>query len=118
MDKLVILSIIIAILVIAMGSVGIDCIRKNEEGTKKTSKIAFLSVMIVAAIGIAGYMARGTIKSTIQKIGAKAGAKAGANAGVVAGANAGAVAGANAGIVAGANAGAVAGANVVAPVIA
>lgn len=110
MDKLVILSVVIAILVIAMGSVGIDCVRKNEEGKKKTSKIAFLSVMIVAAIGIAGYMARGTIKATIQKIGAKAGAKAGANAGIVAGANAGAVAGANAG--------AVAGANVAAPVIA
>lgn len=107
--KLIAFSVILAVLAIAMGSIGIDCVRKNNEGKERKNRLTFLGIMVALAIvvvGVAIFMSRKKIVSGIVKAGAKAGAIAGAKAG----ANAGAVTGANAGAVTGA----VSGANVAA----
>jgi len=91
--KLIAFSVTLSILAIAMGSIGIDCVRKNNGGKKRKSRLIFLSVMLVSAIlALAGaiYMSRKSIMKSVVKAGVKAGARAGA----VAGANAGAVMGA------------------------
>ena len=95
--KLIVFSVTLAILAIAMGSVGIDCVRKNNEGKKRNSRLTFLGIMVAVAILVvigAIFMARKKIMTTVSKVGAKAGAKAGA----VAGANAGAITGAVSGV--------------------
>ena len=91
--KLISFSVILAILAIAIGSIGIDCVRKNNDGKQRKNRLTFLGLMVAAAIlvvGVAIFMSRKKIMSTV----AKAGARAGARAGAVAGANAGAVTGA------------------------
>ena len=98
--KLVAFSVILAILAIAMGSVGIDCVRKSNDKSKP-KKLTFLGIMVALAIVVVAaaiYMSRKKVMSTVAKISAQAGAKAGATAGATAGANAGAVTGAVSGV--------------------